>query len=75
MRALWFTKAGSKTSFFRCGSCGTDHPETSAEGIFVMVANEVLAIICGKCAPKAKEAVSGALPYSFPDLDDKGQLL
>ena len=74
MRSIYFLKRGDSETYFRCGLCKADVPHMRG-GVNVQVANQVVAIVCFGCFQKATDAVSTALPHSFPDLDEHGILL
>jgi hypothetical protein len=73
---MYFRKKGdSKAAFWRCGVCGADWPHMTP-GALAQVGPDVLAIVClGSCTMKARELVAAALPGSFPELDETGQLV
>ncbi len=74
MRALYFSKADGR-NYYRCGCCRQDFSVNVEAMNLVMVGCDCMAIVCQGCFVKARESVAAALPHSFPDLDEVGNLL
>ncbi len=76
MKALFFTKHGSADHFWRCGTCRADHSiERAAGGVEVRVGNTIVAVVCSGCFSATVDAVGRVAPHSFPDLNERGELL
>ena len=76
MRALYFSKRELPgRSFYRCGVCRQDFSVNVDVGILIMVGSDCVGLTCAGCFTKARDLVMASVPHSFPDLDDRGDLL
>lgn len=60
----------------RCAECGREGKQLDMMPANLMVANNLVALICGACVEPASKRVMGAMPHrSIVEVDEEGREL